>query len=107
MVMGKAHVFHVGSLRYIIYFWSNEGKPRECLHVHISKKPTKDGTKVWILSDGSTKIEHNKSQIPVKMLKQLLKTISDYHNEIENAWKQHFQINNLTYKDKNNNFYRK
>lgn len=92
---------------YIIYFWSNEGKPRECLHVHISKKPTKDGTKVWILSDGSTIVEHNKSQIPVKMLKQLLKTISDYHNEIENAWKQHFQINNLTYKDKNNNFYRK
>ena len=84
---------------YIIYFWSNEGKPRENIHVHIAKRPTKNGTKIWILSDGSTQVENNKSQIPIKDLKKLLKTISDYHTEIEQCWMDHFQIDKVTYQD--------
>lgn len=40
-------------LGYIIYFWSNEGQPSEPVHVHISKKPNKNGTKVWLKSDGT------------------------------------------------------
>ena len=37
-------------LGYLIYFWSDEEKPLEPLHVHVAHKPTKNGTKIWILS---------------------------------------------------------
>lgn len=84
---------------YIIYFWSNEGKPIENLHVHIAKRPTKDGTKVWILSDGSVSLEHNKSKIPSKTLKRIMAAISNYHEEIEQAWLKHFQIKEVHYHD--------
>jgi hypothetical protein len=34
---------------YNIYFWSNENKPLEPVHVHISKgNPTSNATKYWI-----------------------------------------------------------
>ena len=87
-------------LGYIIYFWSNEGKPLEPLHVHIAKRPTKNGTKIWIMSDGTAVVDNNKGQIPAKILKRLLLTIADYHGDIENAWKSHFHVDKITYKDK-------
>ena len=46
-------------LGYIIYFWSNEGLPVEPIHVHIAKQPNRNGTKIWIKSDGSTIVEHD------------------------------------------------
>lgn len=40
-------IFKVG--KYLIYFWSNEGNPREPVHVHISEgNPAPNTTKVWI-----------------------------------------------------------
>ena len=40
-------VFKIGS--YWVYFWANENKPLEPVHVHISKgKPTANATKFWI-----------------------------------------------------------
>ena len=40
-------VFKIGS--YWVYFWANENKPLEPVHVHISKgKPTANTTKFWI-----------------------------------------------------------
>ena len=85
---------------YIIYIWSNEQKPLEPIHVHVAKRPTKNGTKIWILSDGSTSIAHNKSRISPHDLKRLRKTISEYREEIEQAWKNHFEIKTVTYHDK-------
>jgi len=95
-------------LGYIIYFWSNEGHPAEPLHVHIAKTPNKNGTKIWIKSNGDTLIEHNKSKIPSNELKKLTKTISDYHKEIEKNWKDFFKTKKITYIDKikENNFCR-
>lgn len=87
-------------LGYIIYFWSNEGQPAEPLHVHIAKAPNKNGTKIWIKSNGNTIVEHNKSMVPPKELKKLIKTISDYHEEIEDKWKDFFKVNDVTYIDK-------
>ena len=38
-------VFKIGS--YWVYFWANEGKPNEPVHVHISEgRPVENATKV-------------------------------------------------------------
>lgn len=90
-------------LGYIIYFGSNEGQPAEPIHVHISKKPTTNGTKVWITSEGNVQLEHNKSKIPHNELKRLMKTISDYHDIIIAEWKKFFQVNDVNFiNDKKN-----
>lgn len=86
-------------LGYIIYFWSNEGQPSEPLHIHISKKPNKNGTKIWIGASGNTILEHNKSNIPANDLKKLMRIISDYHKEIEEEWKKFFKTDKIKYID--------
>ena len=44
-------VFRIGP--YLVYFWSNESKPLEPVHVHVSKgKPTEYATKIWITKKG-------------------------------------------------------
>ena len=41
-------IFRMGE--YWIYFWTNENKPVEPIHVHIAKgKPSENATKVLIL----------------------------------------------------------
>ena len=41
-------IFKIGS--YWVYFWANENKPLEPVHVHVSKgKPTANATKFWII----------------------------------------------------------
>ena len=38
-------IFKIG--KYIIYFWSNEGNPREPVHIHIAEEfPQENATKV-------------------------------------------------------------
>ena len=45
-------IFRIG--KYIIFFWSNENKPLEPIHVHIAEgKPSENSTKVWITEDGN------------------------------------------------------
>lgn len=90
-------------LGYFIYFWSNEGQPSEPIHVHISKTPNKNGTKVWIKSNGTVQLEHNKSQIPPKELKRILKTLADYHDVVIHEWKNFFQVDSVKYIDKQEN----
>ena len=52
---------------YSIYFWSNEGKPLEPIHVHISEgRATSTATKLWITSTGKVILSNNNSQIPDK-----------------------------------------
>lgn len=76
-------------LGYIISFWSNKGQPSEPVHVHISKKPNKNGTKVLLKSDGTVQLEHNKSQIPPKELRRLIIC----------EWKKFFQVERVEYID--------
>ena len=46
-------VFRAGE--YWVYFWTNEGKPLEPVHVHIAKgAPVADATKIWITSTGKS-----------------------------------------------------
>lgn len=44
-------VFKIGS--YWVYFWTNEGRPLEPIHVHVAAGgPTPNGTKIWITKTG-------------------------------------------------------
>ena len=56
-------IFRMGE--YWIYFWTNENKPVEPIHVHIAKgKPSDNATKVWITSAGKCLLCNNNSRIP-------------------------------------------
>ena len=51
-------IFRMGE--YWIYFWTNENKPVEPIHVHIAKgKPSENATKVWITSAGNCLLCNN------------------------------------------------
>ena len=83
---------------YKIYFWSNEGMPLEPIHVHISKKPHHDSTKIWILQNGKCEIANNNDNIPQKHLKELIDTISIYRKRIEKMWQEKFKVDQIVYK---------
>ncbi len=75
---------------YNIYFWSNEGFPLEPIHIHVSKNPHQNATKIWILNDGTTQLDNNKDNIPSKDLKRILRTVSLFSEDIISLWKDHF-----------------
>ena len=69
-------LFKFGS--YWIYFWTNEGTPREPIHIHISEgRPVQHATKVWITSKGKCSLANNNSKIPEKTRKHVLVATSD------------------------------
>ncbi len=85
-IVEKAYGYH-------IYFWSNEGEPPEPIHFHISYKPHKDATKVWILSDGSLQVANNRDEIPLKALNRIL-NLMQLEDNLETAkkkWTDHFE----------------
>lgn len=78
-------IYRMGSYR--IYFWSNEGMPLEPLHFHVSKgKPSKNSTKVWMLEDGTCEIENNNSQIPTKILRNIIMTMESMSDYVKDEW---------------------
>ncbi len=55
-----------------VFFWSNEGKPLEPVHVHVSKNlPSKNATKFWILSNGKVELAENGSSLSNKDISKL------------------------------------
>ena len=51
-------VFRIGP--YWIYFWANEGRPSEPVHVHVSEgNPIENATKIWITASGKRHIIAN------------------------------------------------
>ncbi|MCQ2595784.1 MAG: DUF4160 domain-containing protein [Treponemataceae bacterium] len=82
-------VFKIGS--YLIYFWTNEGKPVEPVHIHVTcGVPCENDTKIWITKAGGTIVAHNKSQIPAKKLTYIEKIIVSRKTEIIEKWKDYF-----------------
>ncbi len=78
-------VFKIGP--YWIFFWSNEGKPIEPIHVHISEgNPTPNATKVWITSSGNCLLANNDSNIPPKALRNVIRIIEARSSEIISKW---------------------
>lgn len=82
-------IFSVGS--YLVYIWTNEGKPMEPIHVHISeKRPEKNATKIWITSSGKCLLENNSSKIPTSTLHNIMRIIETRSFEIMAKWKELF-----------------
>jgi hypothetical protein len=82
-------IFKVGP--YWIYFWSNENKPLEPVHVHIAEgKPVADATKVWVTQSGKCLVCNNKSNIPSKQLKLLVRILEANAEEIIKKWEEFF-----------------
>ena len=82
-------IFKFGS--YWVYFWTNESKPLEPIHVHISDgRPTENATKVWITRAGKCFLCHNKSKIPERILKNMMRMIEARSAEVIEKWYDYF-----------------
>lgn len=82
-------IFKIGS--YWIYFWANENKPLEPIHVHIAEgRPIENATKIWITQTGKCMLCNNASNIPDKKLKLIIRVIEANSDEVINKWKEFF-----------------
>ena len=82
-------VFKVGA--YVVYFWANEGKPLEPIHVHIEKgTPSANSTKVWITKSGKSLLCNNNSQIAAKTLRNIMDIIEARNQYIVEKWYDFF-----------------
>lgn len=82
-------IFKVGS--YWVYFWSDESKPLEPVHIHIAEgKPTAAGTKVWITKSGKCLLANNNGHIPERILRNLIRIAEARSKDIITKWLDHF-----------------
>lgn len=82
-------IFRFGS--YWVYFWTNENKPLEPVHVHISQgSPSANATKVWITRSGKCFLCHNNSRIPEKTLRNMMRIIEARSKEVIDKWYEYF-----------------
>ena len=76
-------VFRVGGFRF--FFYSNEGDPREPLHVHVLRDEKE--AKFWLYPVPS--VAYNRG-FSARVLADLLEIVEDRQGEIERAWHDHF-----------------
>ncbi len=82
-------IFRMGE--YWIYFWTNESRPLEPIHVHIARgKPSDNATKVWITSRGKALLCNNNSKIPDHILFNIMRMIEARSDEIIQKWLDYF-----------------
>ena len=82
-------VFKIGS--YWVYFWTNEGKPMEPIHVHIAEgAPSANATKIWITQSGKCLLCHNNSKIPQNTLRKLMSVIESQSELVILKWQEYF-----------------
>ena len=76
---------------YVIFFWLDEGKPLEPLHVHVAEgTPRANATKIWITQSGKTIVANNRSGIPGVELRKLIRVIEANADEIKEQWLNYF-----------------
>ena len=76
---------------YIIYFWSNEGRPLEPVYVHVAEgRASANATKLWISSVGKVMVCNNNSNIPNKVLGRISRVVEANSEEIIAQWYDHF-----------------
>ena len=82
-------VFRLGS--YWVYFWTNENKPLEPVHVYIAEgKPTSNATKIWITRAGKCLLCNNNSKIPDRVLRNMMRIIEARSNDVLQQWYSYF-----------------
>ena len=76
---------------YTVYFWSNESQPLEPVHVHISAGvPSGNATKIWITKAGGCLLCNNNSEIPQRLLRDMMDILSARSFEIVRKWQDYF-----------------
>ena len=82
-------VFKIGS--YIFYFWLDEGKPLEPVHIHVAEDaPRENATKIWISKSGRALVANNNSRISEKDLRKLVRLAEANAELIKEAWVKYF-----------------
>lgn len=82
-------IFRMGS--YWIYFWTNENKPLEPIHVHVAEgNPSGNATKIWITKSGKCYLCNNNSKIPERTLRNIMRVIETRSSEIIQKWYDYF-----------------
>ena len=82
-------VFRMGA--YWIYFWTNESKPLEPVHVHVAKgSPLPNATKVWLTSTGRCLLCNNNSHIPAHTLRNIMRMIEARSADVISLWMEYF-----------------
>lgn len=80
---------YLRTVGYKVYFWSNEKD--EPIHFHVTKgDPNENDTKIWVLSNGSFKLAHNKGKIPEKDLSRILSVVQNFYFDFIDFWKSYF-----------------
>ena len=69
---------------YRFFFFSNEGKPREQIHVHVRKDSNR--AKFWTSPVGLA----NNQGFSGKDVNSLAQIVETRRDEIERAWHEHF-----------------
>lgn len=82
-------IFKIGS--YWVYFWANENRPLEPIHVHVSEgNPSENATKIWITQTGHCLLCHNNSRIPERILRNIMRVIEARSAEVIAKWSGYF-----------------
>jgi hypothetical protein len=76
-------VFREGVFRF--FFYSNEGDPREPIHVHVMRD--RDEAKFWLYPVPS--VAYNRG-FNARVLASLLRMVESRRDAIEEAWHDHF-----------------
>ena len=59
----------------------------EPVHVHVSEgSPTQNATKIWITSAGKCLLAHNNSNIPSRVLRNVMRIIEARSQEVVGKW---------------------
>lgn len=76
-------IFRYDGFRF--FFYSNEGDPREPMHVHVMKAGTE--AKFWLRPE--VEVAAN-AGVDARALRLLSAVIEERRAEIERAWNEHF-----------------
>ena len=83
-------VFKIGS--YWVYFWANENKPLEPVHVHVAKgRPVPNATKFWITRSGKALLADNASNLDARTLHYLSRAIEANSQLVVEKWLSFFE----------------
>jgi hypothetical protein len=76
-------VFRESGFRF--FFYSNEGSPREPLHVHVERDNVE--AKFWLIP--SVRVAYNDGY-DARTLRELQRAVEANKNRIMRAWNEHF-----------------